>query len=469
MRQEQTNYVTRRTRRALLGVLGIGTAAGVLAACGTQQSTTGQPATGQGSSAAQSGGPKTLAPATIGWDTFRGVAGGVGTKWPDDMVKTFQDKNPSVKVEYRPIALGDGGQQSAYPKMLSAAAAGTLGEVHAWDPSHWQMYQAAKKNLIRPLDSYVARDKYDLNQFYKSFIEYQRWEGKLWGLPSWGWTGSDGLLYNSDLVANAGVTFPAQNSAEWSMSKLYEIAVKVGKFIERTGGAGMTTGMPSAAAVTLWTRAFNADNLSPDGKKSVLLDAGPKEAMKFIYDLANRERVIALPGTYQGDIFLNGTLGMEQAGSLSVFNRNKAIKDGNPKFKTQLLPKRKDGKRPSQLRGGTWNVGQSVKFPDHGWEFVKHITTREAVISFNANGGEGALTRPDIMNDDYFEDPNFRAFLENFENSMSHVVPANLNGFDFEAAYSKFGLPFYKGEVGFEDGLTTLNTEVQKILDMPTL
>ena len=466
MREKQTNSIT---RRGVLGVLSAGTAAGVLAACGTQPSTTGQSTTGQGSSAAQSGGPKTLPAATIGWDTFRGVAGGVGTKWPDDMVKTFQDKNPNVKVEYRPIALGDGGQQSAYPKMLSAAAAGTLGEVHAWDPSHWQMYQAAKKNLIRPLDSYVARDKYDLNQFFKSFIEYQRWEGKLWGLPSWGWTGQDGLLYNSDLVAAAGVIFPAQNSADWSMNKLYEIAVKVGKFIERTGGAGMTTTMPSAIAVTLWTRAFNADNLSPDGKKSVLLDAGPKEAMKFIYDLANRERVIALPGTFQGDIFLNGTLGMEQAGSLSVFNRNKAIKDGNPKFKTQLFPKRRDGKRPSQLRGGTWNVGQAVKFPDHGWEFLKHITTREAVISFNANGGEGALTRPDIMNDDYFKDPNFRAFLENFENSMSHIVPANLNGFDFEATYAKFGLPFYKGEVGFEDGLTTLNTEVQKILDMPTI
>ena len=73
------------------------------------------------------------------------------------------------------------------------------------------------------------------------------------------------------------------------------------------------------------------------------------------------------------------------------------------------------------------------------------------------------------MNDDYFKDPNFRVFLENFENSMTHVVPANLNGFDFEAAYSKFGLPWYKGEVGFEDGLITLNTEVQKILDMPTI
>jgi multiple sugar transport system substrate-binding protein len=453
------------SRRRVLGVLGMGTAAAVLAACGAA---TQSGAGSAGSGAGQAGGPRGLAPATIGWDTFRGVAGGFGTKWPDDMVATFQAKHPNVKVEYRPIALGEGGQQSAYPKMLANAAAGTLGEVHAWDPSHWQMYQAVKKSLIRPLDPYVARDKFDLGQYYKPFIEYQQWQGKLWGLPSWGWTGHDGLLYNSELISAAGVTFPAQNSPEWTMSKLYEIVVKVGKFIERTGGAGMTTTMPGAIAVTVLCRAFNADNLSADGKKSLLTDAGPKEAMKWVYDLATRERVIALPGTYQGDIFLNGTLGMEQAGSLSVFNRNKANKDGILKFKTQLFPKRRDGKRPSQLRGGTWNVGQSVKFPDHGWEFVKHITTRDAVLGFNVHGGEGALVRPDIMSDDYFKDPNFRVFLENFENSMSHVVPANLNGFDYEGAYTKFGLPFYKGEVGFEDGLITLNTEVQKILDLPS-
>jgi ABC-type glycerol-3-phosphate transport system substrate-binding protein len=457
----------RARRRRLLGsaaAMGVtGAGAALLAACGAAGSSTSAAPT----QAAQAGGPRQLAPATIGWDTFRGVAGGVGTKWPDDMVKTFQDKNPQIKVEYRPIALGDAGQQSAYPKMLANAAAGTLGEVHAWDPSHWQMYQAVRKNLIRPIDPYIAADKYDLGQFYKPFIDYQKWEGKTWGLPSWGWTGADGLLYNTELAQAAGITFPAQNSPDWTMPRLYEIAVKVGKFIERTGGFGMTLGLPGAAGVTILTRAFNSDNLSPDGKKSTLLDAAPKEAMRWAYDLANREKVIGLPGAYEGDIFLNGTLGIEQAGSLSVFNRNKANKDGILKFKTQLFPKRTDGKRPSQLRGGTWNVGQQVKYPDHGWEFVKHITSRDAMLRFNIDGGEGALTRPDIMTDDYFKDPNFRVFLENFETSMVHVVPANLNGFDFETTFTKFGLPWYKGEVGFEDGLTTLNTELQKILDLP--
>lgn len=450
-------------RRGLLGALAATASAGaLLSACG------GTTSSGTGGPAAQTGGPKTLAPATIGWDTFRGVAGGFGTRWPDEMVKTFQDKNPTIKVEYRPIALdASGGQQSAYPKMYSMVAAGTLGDVFAWDPSHWQFYGAIKRNVIKPIDAYIARDKYDLNQFYKPFIEYQKWEGKTWGLPSWGWTGPDGLLYNTELAQAAGITFPAQNSPDWTMNRLYELVVKIGKFVERTSGFGMTTSLPGAAGVTIMTRAFNGDNLSPDGKKSTLLESAPKEAMKWVYDLANKEKVIALPGAYQGDPFLNGTLGVEQQGSLTVFSRNKQNKEGILKFKSQLFPKRRDGKRPSQLRGGTWNTGNASKYPDHGWEFIKHITDREGMLGFNMYGGEGALTRPDIMNDEYFKDPNFRVYLENFENSMLHIVPASLNGVDFEATFGKFGTPWYKGETGFEDGLITLNTELQKILDQP--
>jgi multiple sugar transport system substrate-binding protein len=453
------------SRRRVLGIMAAGVPAAVLAACGSQAQQTAAPG-------AQTGGARSLPPATIGWDTFRGFT--PATEWPQKMVDTFQAKHPNIKVEARPIALEGGNQQSAYPKMLAMAAAGTLGEVHAWDPSHWQLYQAIRKNIIRPIDPYVARDKFDLNQFYKPFIEYQKWEGKTWGLPSWGWTGQDGLLYNTELAQQAGVTFPASTSADWNFNKIYEIVVKVGKFVERTGGFGLATTLPGSAGVTIITRAFDGDNLSPDGKKSTLLDARSREAMRWAFDLANKERVVAVPGTgtFEGstqNLFVNGKLGMTQEGSLGVFNVNRANQNqgGSLKFKAQPFPKRRDGKRPSQLRGGTWNLAQTAKFPDHGWEFLKHITDREGVLLFNTIGGNGALTRPDIMNDQYFQDPNFRVYLENFENSMVHIVPANFRGTEFEGAFGRFGTPWYRGEVGFEDGLTQWNNELQRILDQP--
>ncbi|MGI8422612.1 MAG: extracellular solute-binding protein [Chloroflexota bacterium] len=446
------------TRRRVMAGIGIGTGAALLAACGAQQGSPSQPA-----------GPKSLPAANIAFETFRG---GTNNVWGEEMVKTFQEKNPNVKVEFRPIVLEGGNQQSAYPKMLAQASAGTIGDVHAWDPSHWQMQQAIRRGVIQPLDTFVARDKYDLNQFYKPFIEYQKWEGKLWGLPSWGWTGHDGLVFNTELVQAAGITIPAQNSPDWNMNKIYEFVVKAGKFVERNQGFGMKTTMPGAIAVTIWARAFNADNLSPDGKKSTLLDAKPKEAMRWIYDLANKERVIMFAnetGMSDDQSFIAGKMVFSQGGSLTVFNTIRANASGQLKFKTQLLPKRQDGKRPSQLRGGTWNVSKTSKAPDAAWAFVQHISSREGILKFNTIGGNGALVRPDVMNDDYFKDPNFRVFLENFENSMPAITPANFRGGEFEGAFGQWGTPWYKGEVGFEDGLTTWNTEVQKILDMPAV
>jgi multiple sugar transport system substrate-binding protein len=456
-------------RRSVLGTLATATSAGVLAACGGQAQQGGGTSAQGSTSSAQTGGAKTLAPAQIAFETFRG---GTNNVWGEEMTKTFQEKHPAVKVEFRAIPLDGGNQQSAYPKMLAQASAGTIGDVHAWDPSHWQLQQAIRRGIIQPIDQFVARDKYDLNQFYKPFIEYQKWEGKLWGLPSWGWTSHDGLLFNTELVQQAGVTVPATNSSDWNMSRIYDIIVRAGKFVERNQAFGIKTTMPSAISVTIWTRAFDSDNLSADGKKSTLLDARSKDAMRWIYDLANKERVVMFanePGMNDDQSFVAGKMVFLQAGSLGVFNANRANANGLLKFKAQLLPKRKDGKRPSQLRGGTWNMSKTTKFPDHAWAFIQHISSREGILKFNTIGGNGALVRPDIMNDDYFKDPNFRVFLENFENSMPAITPANFRGTEFEAAFGQFGNPWYKGEVGFEDGLTTWNTEIQRILDQPPI
>ena len=136
-------------------------------------------------------------------------------------------------------------------------------------------------------------------------------------------------------------------------------------------------------------------------------------------------------------------------------------------FKSALFPKRTDGKRPSQLRGGTWQVGEpksGTKHPEEGYEFVKHLSSRFGSLTFNTVGRNGALVRPDIMDDPWFSDPRFRVFLENFNNSMLHVVPVNFRGADYEGAVSKSLRPWLRGEVGFENGLISAEEQVNIVL-----
>ena len=366
------------------------------------------------------------------------------------MAETFQAKHPNVKVDARAIGLDGGNQQSAYPKMLAMLQAGTLGEVHAWDPSHWQLYQAVKRNIIRPIDELIARDKFDLKQFYAPFIEYQKWQGKTWGLPSWGWTGQDGLLYNTELAQQAGVTFPAQNSPDWTMSKLYEIAVKMGKFAERTGGFGLRTTLPGAAGVTILTRAFNADNLSPDGKKSTLHGRRPQGG----------HEVGLRPGP-QGE-------GGRPPGHL----RGRPLRHRDAGDRPRRLPRRLQHQpgqrqRPAQVQGPAvpQAPGRQAPLaapraaPGTSWQRAASTPTTPGSSSSTSPAARGpccstptAATAPSCARTSWTTStsrtPTSRSILENFENTMVHVIPANLRGTEFEPAYNEKGPPWYKGRGG---------------------
>ena len=407
------------------------------------------------------GQPAAPAPERIVWSTFRG--GAENGRWRQLQIERFQAKYPRTRVDLQTLTRD-------YPKQYTLAAAGSLGDVYAWDPSHWVFQQAIRRGLLRPIDEYVRRDRFDLGQFYKQFIEIQRADGRLYGLPSWGWTGQDGFLFNVALFEQAGVPLPDYRSPQWTRTALYDTVVKLNTYLSANNGFGVTTTLPSFIGLTILCRAFDSDNLSPDGKRSLLLEAATREGMRWMYDLAHKERAVAVPGRFEGDLFLNGKLGLEMAGSLSVFNRNKQNRDGQLRFRAGLFPKRKDGRRPNWLGGGTWNVGTATagaRSPDYAWELIKLLTDREGVLTINTIGGEGALVRPDIMADPYFQDPNFKVYLENFEAPMPHVVPANSRGVEYERAVLDGGTPWYRGEVGFEDGLRTWNQGIQQALDLP--
>ncbi len=52
---------------------------------------------------------------------------------------------------------------------------------------------------------------------------------------------------------------------------------------------------------------------------------------------------------------------------------------------------------------------------------------------------------------------------------MLHIVPSNFRGQEFETTVNNSGLPWYKGEVGMDDGLRTWNEAIQRVLDQPAV
>ena len=165
----------------------------------------------------------------------------------------------------------------------------------------------------------------------------------------------------------------------------------------------------------------------------------------------------------------SGKLGVLQGGSLNVFNMRKAIKDEKAVVvRLALFPKRKDGKRPSQLRGGTWNVGSKSKNPEAFWKFLQTLSSKDGILKFSTISGQGALVRPDVMDDKYFSHPGFRPFLENLLTAMPVVVPENGGGTDFEQTINQTWAETLLGKIDFEGGMKKLRESVNKVLEKPS-
>src|SRR5262249_42036702 len=148
----------------------------------------------------------------------------------------------------------------------------------------------------------------------------------------------------------------------------------------------------------------------------------------------------------------------------------KAIKDPKlAKLKSVLFPKRPDGKRPCQLRGGTWNVNSKSKYPYEAWQLVRQLSSKDGILTMNTVGNEGALTRPDVLEDKYFSgNPNFLVFKENLATAILAIVPANARGTEYETTFSQSFAELYLGKSDFNTALKHVQDAVQAVLDKPS-
>ena len=416
-----------------------------------------QPAASSGEAAA----PGTEAVQLV-WDTFRGP----GTGWNEERIDTFKAEHPNVEIEFRPLT--GASQQDNYGKMYALFAAGDLGDICAFDPSHFHFWRAINGGIIGPLDDLIASDNLDQSQWFEQFIGLQVFQGKQYGLPSWGWAGQDTMVINALHFEQEGVELPDPVGHDTSMETYGEWARKFYKEGERFG-LGIT--YDEGHLVTA-TRAFNGDLIDAEGTKSLLLeDENAQAALRWIYDLAVTDKV--LPSTTdlenKDSASLEGKLTMNWGGSLNVRNFKRDIKDeAVAKASQGLLPTRTDGKAPSQIRGGTWNILKDSAHPQEAFQFLKHITSTDGCYGFNLVAGQGAFVRPDVLDKLIEQDPVHEWFIPNLQNGIPAHAPANSRGREYTDACAQWATLLFDANqpVEFEKGLQDLHDNIQAVLDL---
>ncbi|MBX3014817.1 MAG: extracellular solute-binding protein [Caldilineaceae bacterium] len=437
------------SRRHFLQMSSAVAAVGVLAACAPAGQSPSGSTGGEGASA------DTI---HLKWDTFRGP----GTGWNEERIETFQQAHPNVTIEFRPLT--GSSQQDNYGKMYSMFAAGDLGDIIAFDPSHYHFVRAINGNIIGTLDDLIASDNLDLTQWFEQFIVLQAYQGKQYGLPSWGWAGQDTFVINAVHFEQEGVELPDPVGHDTTMATYGEWVRKFYKDGERFG-LGFT--FAEGPLVPL-CRAFGGDLIDAEGTKSLLLDSPEsQEALRWLYALSVEEKVLPAQADFVA-AQLEGKITMNWGGSLNVRNFKRDIKDETvAKAHQGLLPTDANGKFPSQIRGGTWNILKDSAHPQEAFQFIKHITDTEGCYSFNLVAGQGAFVRPDVLDRLIEQDPVHEWFIPNLENGIPAYAPANSRGREYTDACAQYLTLMMDPSqpLPFEQGLQGLHDSIQKVLD----
>lgn len=369
----------------------------------------------------------------------------------------FSQQHPNIKTEIEEYPSAD-----YWTKMLALHASDQLGDLaYGWN-TQGHLASWAHKGLARALDDLVKADKFDLAQFYAGAIEADRWEGKLWALPTVGHPGEVTLFYNMNLLDAAGVRQP---DTTLTLDDLVAAAKRVVK--PDVWGYGWGRGF---FQVVTRLRAFGADLLSADGKKATLNTPAAKAAIQWEYDMIGRHRVAPSPAetTAPGQMFQDGVMGFYASNVATVTTWRKPIGD-RFKWAATLFPPGPGGKRGTALHTNTMHLLRQTKAPREGWELIKLLTSHEVGVQkiLMESGSPGG--RPDVWNDPRLHsfEPFFKVGATLMAEAKPAIVAYNLRTPEMITTLEQALPDIWLSKVSPPTGADQITQALQAVLDQP--
>ena len=109
----------------------------------------------------------------------------------EEQMPLFMKKFPNIKVKHEGFTGED------YLKKITVLlAGGSIGDVMWTSVGTGTIYNFAAQKALRVMDDLVAKEKFDLGQYYAGCIEAMKREGKVYGLPFKSHPGIAMLYYN---------------------------------------------------------------------------------------------------------------------------------------------------------------------------------------------------------------------------------------------------------------------------------
>jgi multiple sugar transport system substrate-binding protein len=244
----------------------------------------------------------------------------------------------------------------------------------------------ASKNVIRPLDPFIKRDKWDQSDFWPNLIKLMTAKNQQWVIPQ---DFNQTLFgYNVAFFQQAGAAAPPSDwkDQSWTWNELVKRAQQVQGRIG-TDGTRWAMGRPQANwQLYMWSN--GGDYTNPDASKVTLTEPAVIEALDFVAKLMHTYRVAPTPQTPlpPGNTLATQSVALDvlpASGLNAIRGQNKDLN-----FDTCLVA-RGAARYVSGGGGGGYVMSATTKHPDAAWDLLKYIGDKEYAVNKVKNGALG--------------------------------------------------------------------------------
>ncbi len=313
------------------------------------------------------------------------ATGGVTITWstpgnPDELAvyqevaKRYMDKNPGITVKTdRPSADRD--------KLVTLLAGGQAPDIIFSVINNWPAF--AVKNVFLPLDDYIQRDQFDIQDFYTQILKPYQYDGKkfgqgkLHGLPKE--IAVRSMYYNADIFKEVGVKEPDPKEP-WTWEVFLDACLKS---VKREGDRTVRYGYVQETwwgpwMIWAWSAGGEVVDDPWNPTRATFDNPGVVDGLTFWTDFVVKHKVAPTLAVMQqqgrAEMFAGGLAATYNNGRWMVplFRKSKFTWDVMP------MPRRKE--RAQLLTGSIFGLWTGSKQRDEAWKVLAHVSSREAQI-----------------------------------------------------------------------------------------
>jgi multiple sugar transport system substrate-binding protein len=275
-----------------------------------------------------------------------------------EAVEVFNSENSDVQIKWDPIP-GDYKQA-----LLTRLSAGTGPDIFYVDIYYFE--ELARKNVLLPLDLYIQKENFDVDDFYQNLIDGFTFNERLYGLPKDFSTLV--LYYNKEIFDKYDVPYPTEHDT-------YEDMLAKAELLK---SSGFETPMVLAAdfnRVIPFIHAFGGEIVNEDMSQAITSDKS-LEAIEFYTDLVNKYEVAFEPSNvgsgWIGEAIAAGKVAMAMSGPWTKGFIDDQYPNMSDKIDMTLMPK--DEERASMIYTVSWSINRQTQNREAAWKVLKFLT-----------------------------------------------------------------------------------------------